>query len=30
MNSSFLFVFSDNRVTCHTGANDISGDVVNA
>jgi len=24
--SSFLFVFGDDRVTCHTGADIISGD----
>jgi len=30
MSSPFLFVFGDDRVTCHTGADDISGDVVDA
>jgi len=28
MSSPFLFVFSDDRVTCHTGADDIPSDVV--
>jgi len=28
MSSPFLFVFGVDRVTCHTGANDIPGDVV--
>jgi len=25
-----MFVFGDDRVTCHTGADDILGDVVDA
>jgi len=30
MSSPFLFVFGDDRVTYHTGADDIPGDVVDA
>jgi len=30
MSSPFLFVLGDDRVTCHTGANDIPGDVGDA
>jgi len=30
MSSLFLFVFCDDRVTCHTEADDIPGDVVDA
>jgi len=30
MSSPFLFVFGDDRVTCHAGADDIPGDVVYA
>jgi len=30
MSSSFLFVFDANCVTCHMGADDIAGDVVDA
>jgi len=30
MSSHFLFVFGDDRVSCHTGADDITGDVVDA
>jgi len=25
--STFLYVFGDDRVTCHTGADDITGDI---
>jgi len=27
MSSPILCVFGDDRVTCHTGANDVPGDV---
>jgi len=30
MSSPFMFVFRDNRMTYHTGANDIPGDTVDA
>ena len=30
LSSPFLFVFDDDRVTYHTGAHDIVGDVVDA
>ena len=30
MSSPFLFVFSDDRVTCHAGVDDIPGDTVDA
>jgi len=30
MSSPFLFVFGDDRVTCHMRADDITGDVVDA
>jgi len=30
MSSPFLFVFGDDRVTCHTEADDILGDDVDA
>jgi len=30
MSSPFLFVFGDDRVTCHARAYDIPGDVVDA
>jgi len=30
MSSPFLFVFGDDRVTCHTGVDDITGDVADA
>jgi len=30
MSSPFLFVFGDDRVTCHTWADDIQGDAGDA
>jgi len=30
MSSPFLFVFGDDRVACHTGADDIPSDVGDA
>jgi len=30
INSPFLFVFGNDRVTCHAGADDIPGDAVDA
>jgi len=30
MSSPFLFVFGDDRVTCHIGADDILGDAFDA
>jgi len=30
MSSPFLFVFDDDRVTCHMRVEDIPGDVVDA
>jgi len=30
MSSPFLFVFDDDRVTCHTGVDDFPSDVVDA
>jgi len=30
MSLPFLFVFGDDRVTCHVGADDIPGDAVDA
>jgi len=30
LSSPFLFVFDDDRVTCHTGAYIVSGDTGNA
>jgi len=29
MSSPFLFVFGNDRMTCHVGADDIPSDVVN-
>jgi len=30
MSSPFLFLFGNDRVTCHTGPNDNTGDAVDA
>jgi len=30
LSSPFLFMFGDDRVTCHTGVDDIASDVVYA
>ena len=30
MSSSFMFTFGDDRVTCHTGADDIPSDADDA